>query len=78
MNLGKGVRMVSHRLQLPRYPTGATRDHSREYSSGLHRYAGQWIFASRGIGTIGVAWRRFAPPDVGIFEFNGRATRGAR
>ena len=59
-------------------PMYTPRGHDREYSSGLHRHAGQWLFVSRGVGAVGVGLRMFAPPDVGIFEFTGRATRSAR
>jgi predicted MPP superfamily phosphohydrolase len=59
-------------------PIYTPRGHDREYSSGLHRHAGQWLFVSRGVGTVGAGLRIFAPPDVGIFEFSGRATRSAR
>ncbi len=59
-------------------PIYTPRGHDREYSSGLHRHAGQWLFVSRGVGTVGVGLRMFAPPDVGIFEFSGRATRSVR
>jgi predicted MPP superfamily phosphohydrolase len=59
-------------------PIYTPRGHDREYSSGLHRHAGQWLFVSRGVGTVGVGLRVFAPPDVGIFEFCGRATRSVR
>jgi predicted MPP superfamily phosphohydrolase len=59
-------------------PIYTPRGHDREYSSGLHRHAGQWLFVSRGVGAVGLALRMFAPPDVGIFEFSGRATRSAR
>ena len=50
----------------------------KEYSGGLYRHAGQWLFVSRGVGTVNLPIRLFAPPDIGIFEFHGRATRGAR
>lgn len=59
-------------------PIYTPRGHDREYASGLHRHAGQWLFVSRGVGTVGVGLRLFAPPDIGVFEFSGRATRSAR
>lgn len=52
--------------------------HGKEYSGGLYRHAGQWLFVSRGVGTVGLPFRMFAPPDIGVFEFHGRATRAAR
>lgn len=48
--------------------------HGKEYSSGLFRHAGQWLFVSRGIGTVGLPIRMFCPPEVAVFEFTGRAS----
>lgn len=57
--------------------------HGKEYSAGLYRHAGQWLFVSRGIGTVGLPLRFFCPPEVTVFEFTGRAAhrsngRGSR
>jgi uncharacterized protein len=57
--------------------------HGKEYSAGLYRHAGQWLFVSRGVGTVGLPLRLFCPPEVTVFEFTGRAsnrsnTRGSR
>jgi predicted MPP superfamily phosphohydrolase len=51
--------------------------HGKEYSSGLFRHAGQWLFVSRGVGTVGLPIRLFCPPEVALFEFTGRASSRA-
>lgn len=43
----------------------------RQYAHGLHRHAGHWIFTSRGVGTVGLPFRLWAPPDVAIIELSG-------
>jgi predicted MPP superfamily phosphohydrolase len=49
--------------------------HGREYSAGLFRHAGQWLFVSRGVGTVGLPVRMFCPPEVVVFEFTGRTNQ---
>ena len=44
----------------------------KQYPAGLFRHAGNWVFVSRGVGTVGVPVRLFAPPDVALFEIVGR------
>jgi len=46
---------------------------SRQYCAGLYRNAGNWHFVSRGVGTVGVPLRLWAPPDIVIFDLGGRA-----
>ncbi len=41
---------------------------SQQYPWGLHRHAGNWLFVSRGVGTVFFPLRLFSPPDVAIFE----------
>jgi predicted MPP superfamily phosphohydrolase len=43
----------------------------RHYPHGLHRHAGQWVFVSRGVGTVGLPLRLWAPPDIALFEITG-------
>jgi hypothetical protein len=43
----------------------------KHYPWGLHRHAGNWVFVSRGVGTVGVPVRMWAPPDVGILDVTG-------
>jgi predicted MPP superfamily phosphohydrolase len=43
----------------------------KHYPWGLHRHAGNWVFVSRGVGTVGVPARMWAPPDVGILDVTG-------
>jgi predicted MPP superfamily phosphohydrolase len=43
----------------------------KHYPWGLHRHAGNWVFVSRGVGTVGVPIRMWAPPDVGILDVTG-------
>ena len=47
----------------------------RDYLHGLHRHAGNWVFVSRGVGTIGVPLRLWAPPDVAVLEIAERSAR---
>jgi predicted MPP superfamily phosphohydrolase len=47
----------------------------RDYMHGMYRHAGNWVFVSRGVGTIGVPLRLWAPPDVGILEIAERSGR---
>jgi predicted MPP superfamily phosphohydrolase len=49
--------------------------HGKEYSAGLFRHAGQWLFVSRGVGTVGLPLRMFCPPEVVVFEFTGRSSQ---
>lgn len=49
----------------------------RDYAYGLIRHAGQWLFVSRGVGTVGVPMRMFCPPEVAIFQVTGRTMRRA-
>lgn len=44
----------------------------RQYPAGLHRHAGNWIFVSRGVGTVALPIRLWSPPDVAVFELVGR------
>jgi predicted MPP superfamily phosphohydrolase len=44
----------------------------KEYTHGLHRHAGNWIWVSRGVGTVSYPVRLWSPPDVGILEISGR------
>jgi predicted MPP superfamily phosphohydrolase len=48
----------------------------REYAWGLHRHAGNWLYVSRGVGTVGLPLRLFAPPDASVIEIAERV--GAR
>jgi predicted MPP superfamily phosphohydrolase len=43
----------------------------KHYPWGLHRHAGNWVFVSRGVGTVGVPLRLWAPPDVAILDVTG-------
>ena len=43
----------------------------RQYTAGLHRHAGNYVFVSRGVGAVGVPIRFFAPPDVALLEVCG-------
>lgn len=51
---------------------------AQQYPWGLHRHSGNWLFVSRGVGTVFFPLRMFAPPDVAIFElarnWNGKST----
>jgi len=44
----------------------------KHFPWGMHRHAGNWVFVSRGVGTVGLPIRAFAPPDVALFEIVGR------
>ena len=46
---------------------------SRQYSAGLYRHSGRWVFVSRGIGTVGVPVRMWAPPDIVVLDLGGRS-----
>jgi predicted MPP superfamily phosphohydrolase len=50
----------------------------KDYAHGLIRHSGQWLYVSRGVGTVGIPLRLFCPPEVALFEFSGRGPRGAR
>jgi predicted MPP superfamily phosphohydrolase len=50
----------------------------KQFPYGLHRHNGNWVFVSRGIGTIRIPIRMFAPPDVGLFEISGRGAGVSR
>jgi predicted MPP superfamily phosphohydrolase len=43
----------------------------KHYPWGMHRHAGNWVFVSRGVGTVGLPLRLWAPPDVAILEVVG-------
>lgn len=49
----------------------------RHYAHGMHRHAGNWVFVSRGVGTVGLPIRMWAPPDVGLFEVVGTTRSSA-
>jgi predicted MPP superfamily phosphohydrolase len=44
----------------------------KHYTDGMHRHSGNWVFVSRGIGTVGLPLRLWAPPDVAEIEISGR------
>ncbi|HVF10517.1 MAG TPA: metallophosphoesterase [Abditibacteriaceae bacterium] len=46
---------------------------SRQYSAGLYRRSGKWFFVSRGVGTVGVPLRLWAPPEIVVFDLGGRS-----
>lgn len=48
---------------------------ARDYLHGMHRHAGNWVFVSRGVGTVGLPLRLWAPPDVGLIEISERGAR---
>jgi uncharacterized protein len=41
-----------------------------EYIAGLYRPNGKYLFVSRGVGTVTVPLRLWAPPDVAIFDLH--------
>lgn len=43
----------------------------KHYPAGLFRHAGNWIFVSRGVGTVTVPMRLWAPPDIALLEIAG-------
>jgi predicted MPP superfamily phosphohydrolase len=47
----------------------------KDYAQGLIRHSGQWLYVSRGVGTVGIPLRLFCPPEVAVFEFTGRGAR---
>lgn len=50
----------------------------RQYTAGLHRHAGNYVFVSRGVGAVGLPIRFFAPPDVALLEVCGGIGSAAR
>jgi predicted MPP superfamily phosphohydrolase len=48
----------------------------KHYTNGLHRHAGNWVWVSRGVGTVAFPLRMWAPPDVGLLEISGRGGIG--
>ena len=46
---------------------------SRQYCAGLYRHSGKWLFVSRGVGTVGLPLRLWAPPDIVVFDLGGRS-----
>ncbi|MBV9469804.1 MAG: metallophosphoesterase [Abitibacteriaceae bacterium] len=43
----------------------------KHYPAGIFRHAGSWIYVSRGVGTVSLPVRMWAPPDIGVFEIVG-------
>jgi predicted MPP superfamily phosphohydrolase len=52
-------------------PVVMSSEWGKHFPHGLHRHNGNWVFVSRGIGTVTLPIRMFAPPDVGLFEIAG-------
>ncbi len=49
----------------------------KHYAWGLHRHAGNWVFVSRGVGTVGLPLRLWSPPDVAVLEVTSTVRTGA-
>lgn len=52
-------------------PVYMAKEWGKNFPAGMYRHAGNWIFVSRGVGTVRVPLRMFAPPDVALFEIAG-------
>jgi hypothetical protein len=47
---------------------------SHQFTAGLYRHAGHWLFVSRGVGTVGLPVRMWAPPEIAVFELVPRGS----
>lgn len=68
---GAGLLLCGHthggQVALPRGPVVVHGPLGRRWPSGLHQVAGLNLFVSRGLGTVDVPFRAYAPPDVTLF-----------